>query len=202
MAWAVILGRADDRPSQVSLRPLESFVVFVFFVFFPAGRQKRSASILPISPLRVWFLVMTTMSQPQLRRAENDEGLGYWSQIDHPDQWALLFHFYGKCSTACFFFPPLLLMSRHSKMTLEEISDRAKPICISYRVGWTHGKAHKSLFFLHTSALPLCRQRSKATAGSVRKDNPNLLFTKQGRQLCLLFRNWLIQSLRSDQGGN
>lgn len=26
-----------------------------------------------------------------------------------------------------------------------------KPICISYRVGWTHGKLDKSLFFPHKS---------------------------------------------------
>lgn len=31
-------------------------------------------------------------------------------------------------------------------------------------------------YFFHTSALPLCGQRSKATTGSVKKDNPDLVF--------------------------
>lgn len=55
------------------------------------------------------FLVMTTTSQQQLYCSGNDEGLVYWSSIDLPDQWALLFLSYGKWNCSVFF--PLWLMS-------------------------------------------------------------------------------------------
>lgn len=98
-------------------------------------------------------------------------------------------------------FPPLLLMSRHSEMTLQEISDSVSPYVLVIELAGLMGNCTNRYFF-HTSAPPLCQQRSKATSGSVRKDNPNLFFMKQGQQLRLLFRNWLIQSLCSDWGGS
>lgn len=44
----------------------------------------------------------------------------------------------------------------------------ARPICISDRVGYTHGKLHRAPFF-NTSALPPCGFRSKATIGLRKK---------------------------------
>lgn len=109
---------------------------------------------LPISLVCVWFLVMTTISQLQLRCSGNDEGLGYWSSIDHPDQWALCFFF---MESAVMFF--LFFFSFANEQTQQNDpvnkSVLAKPICITDRVGYTHGKDSLSAIFQHKCTISL-----------------------------------------------
>lgn len=137
------------------------------------GIVKLFASItrpLPISLVYVWLLVMTTIYQLQLCCTGNDEGLGYWSAIDHPDQWRLLFLFLWKVEL-CFFS---WANERESDPVKKCVLARHIVYVLVIELAVLMGHGNKGALQKHhfsTRTLPPCGHRSKATMGLRKKEN-------------------------------